>query len=218
MNFIIGSGYHRKSDWNERFAWTWYNAIRRYAPFPKRIVIISTGHNFPVVASEIDVIRGVNLGHVGDEGYNNALRGWSASVMALSLIAYNCQSDLIYLEEDCLAIGKWVEQAYMDMAEADMVFGYRHIKEPYQVCSQSLFIIKHRFLLEFVRRYLALVPDLNLLPENKFALLESGDPKRFARLSFGVDRERPIPYDSPVWYSQQNTEEEINEMKARGLI
>jgi hypothetical protein len=41
---------------------------------------------------------------------------------------------------------------------------------------------------------------------------------RAGRLSFGVDRERPIPWDAPAFYFQQPTRAELEEAARRNLI
>jgi hypothetical protein len=169
----------------------------------------------------IQQVRTSNLGHVGDllSGKSKShLCGWSASVLALTLIAYNDGSDLVYVEADCLAFGPWLNQAYADLGDKQMAFGRKHETEPFMPCSQSLFIIRHSFLLEFVARYLALPADVEMNPENKFAHLEENDSASFARLSFGVDRERPIPFDAPVFYAQRWSGEELEEARTRSLL
>jgi hypothetical protein len=215
---MIGTGYHRKSEFDEEFAKLWYRNQREHAPFANRIAVISTGAPFPVSASEINVFYGQNLGHVGDQKPYQ-LQGWSASLMALCLLAYNCDDDLIYREQDVLAFGPWVEKAYEDMGDADMVFGHRQTTGPWMPCSQSIVIIRHRFLLEFVKRYIALGKDtLEFCPEHRFIALQEQEPARFRTLSFGVDRERPFDIKAPVWYAQQWKQEELLYLKDHNLI
>jgi hypothetical protein len=216
---ILGTGYHKKSGWDDDFAKIWYANQRRYCPFQERIAVLSTGATYPVQASEINVFYGKNMGHIGDSPRFHGLAGWSASVLALALLAYNCNEDLIYREQDVLAFGPWLQQAYSDLGDADMVFGHKMTTGPWMPCSQSLFIIRHRFLLDFVARYIALGDDsLEFCPEHRFCSLEEQEPERFRRLSFGPERERPLPYDAPVWYAQQITTGELAELKLRHLV
>jgi hypothetical protein len=214
---MIGTGYNQKSDWDISFAELWYRNQREHCPFQKRIAVISTGYGFPVAAEEINVFYGKNLGHVGDGP--KELCGWSAGFLALCLLAYNNQEDLIYREQDVLAFGPWIETAYADLGDGDMIFGPRMQTAPWMCCAQSIVIIRHRFLLTFVKRYLALGNDtLQFLPEHKFCALKAQEPKRFRELSFGVDRMRPLPFHAPVWYAQQFTKAELDDMKALHLI
>ncbi len=214
---MIGTGYHWKSEWDEEFARIWYRNQREHCPYQKRIAVISTGRAFPAAAEEINVFYGKNLGHVGDgpEG----LCGWSASFLALCLLAYNYNEDLVYREQDLLAFGPWLETAYHDLGDGDIIFGPSHQSAPWMPCSQSLVIIRHRFLLGFVRRYLSLGNDaLDCLPEQKFCILRAQEPEVFRFLSFGIDRTRPLTWDAPVWYAQQWTGAELDEAKQRGKI
>ena len=103
---------------------------------------------------------------------------------------------------------------YLDLGEGDMVFGGKMETAPYLPCEQSLVLIRHGFLLEFVRQYLSFRSDAEMLPEVKFAHIQ-GDIRH---LSFGVDRQRPIPWHDPVWYVQQLTADELAEAKRRGLL
>jgi hypothetical protein len=240
-NFLIGTGYHERDYVRDKaFALLWLDNLKRYCPKAAHLIVLTTGAEFPNSGMGVQQLRLENLGHIGEllnaaEGEPDATTpvrlaprfcGWSASVLALCLIAYNNRSDLVYLEQDCLAFGPWLETAYADLGGAepdatsrcDMVFGRKHESEPWQACSQSLFIIRHRFLLDFVRRYLALPPDKELTPEQKFEALENDEPDRFARLSFGVDRERPIPWDAPVFYAQRWTDDELEQARARNLL
>lgn len=215
---MIGTGYHEKSPADQEFARLWYRNQRDHTPYQTRIAVISTGAHYPVDFGEINVFYARNLGHIGDDG-PWPLKGWSASILALCLLAYNYGEDLVYREQDVLAFGPWMKQAYIDMGDADMVFGHQQTTGPYMPCSQSIFVIRHRFLLEFVKRYIALGNDsLEFCPEHRFVALKQQDPARFRTLSFGVDRERPLPFTAPIWYAQQLTADEIKSIKDHGLI
>jgi len=160
------------------------------------------------------------VGHVGDMIKENreGLCGWSASICALAMIAYNCGKDFIYKEADCLWFGPVPERMYQDCEDKGMVFGAKMKTAPWMNCAQSTFLIRHSFILDFLRGYLFLPHDKDMLPEDKFVKLEENHPDRFGRLSFGVDRMRPLPWDAEVWYAQQWTQEELDEAKKRGLI
>ena len=57
------------------------------------------------------------------------------------------------------------------------------------------------------------------LSEHRFMYIERlFGPSKIKRLSFGVDRVRPIPWDAPVFYFQQPTKEEIEEARKRGVL
>lgn len=164
-----------------------------------------------------------NLGHVGallSGEKKHEFCGWSAAMLTMAMLAYTSECDFLYKEEDCLAFGPWVSQMYADLGTRGMVFGRKMNSPPYMECSQSLFLVRHHFIPEFVRRYLELGSDGDVgnLPETKFAKMEAANPQHYARLSFGYDRERPINFDDKVWFAQKFTEQELQELNKRGLI
>lgn len=151
----------------------------------------------------------------------NEWSGWSASMVALALIAHCNNTDFVYTESDCLRFGKCIEQMYADCGDGSFIFGPRHDGPPWMASSQSLFLVKHAFIPHFVSAYLALGgerTEINL-GEQKFVRLEEKfGPKIVKRLSFGVDRCRPIPWGAPAFYFQQPTAAELEEAKTRGLL
>lgn len=213
MNYIVGSGYHYRSDWDFDFFEIWKANTKKYND---DYFVMSTG---PSLDNRFVACRH-NIGHVGDlikEG-REGLCGWSASVCALAMIAYNCGKDFIYKEADCLWFGNVPERMYQDLGDKGMVFGAKMDSAPYMACAQSTFLIRHSFILDFLRGYLFLPHDKDMLPEDKFVKLEENSPDRYGRLSFGVDRMRPLPWDAEVWYAQQWNQQELDEAKSRGLI
>jgi hypothetical protein len=214
MNYVVGSGYHYRSDWDRSFYEIWRANTEKYT---HEYHVISTERGVP---TSNQIICNHNVGHVGDlikEG-REGLCGWSASICALAMIAYNCGKDFIYKEADCLWFGPVPERMYQDLGDKGMVFGAKMDAAPWMLCAQSTFLIRHSFILDFLRGYLFLPHDKDMLPEDKFVKLEENHPDRFGRLSFGVDRMRPLPWDAEVWYAQQWTQEELDEAKKRGLI
>jgi hypothetical protein len=178
----------------------------------------------PIWSSETDVVSlSGDLGHIGSHlnksvGYE--FTGWSASMCALAMLAYTDCADFIYKEEDCLAFGPWVERLYADLGDKDLVFGRRMTSPPWQLCSQALFLCRHKFIPTMVSEYIALGRDgeLGNTGENKFCKIEQKYPKRVGRHSLMCDRERPIPWDDPVWYAQQWKDDELDEARRRNLI
>jgi hypothetical protein len=86
--------------------------------------------------------------------------------------------------------------------------------------SNSIVYIRHEFLLPFIQNYIALgnESDPDLVPETKFYRIQLLFPDKVKTLSYGCDRCRPIPWDSPTWYAQKFTDEELAEAKRRGLL
>lgn len=226
--FLIGSGFYKDPD----FAKVWIENLERYVKDLRRVVVVSIGGaSLPYVRTGLSEINlDGNCGHIGSilEGKkDHAISGWSASVCALAMTAYCDESDFVYVEDDCVAFGHWLDQMYADMGDGEMVFGPKHTSEPYMPCSQSLFLVRHRFIPTFVGMQLYLGDERHKdddgkednLSEHKFVKMEKvfGESK-IKRLSFGVDRCRPIPWDAPVFYFQKGTAEELDEARKRGLL
>lgn len=220
-NFVIGTGYHHKSRESFEFSTTWWgqNVIR--LDLADKVLCVLTGRYKPCVAWDYTFIHGTNFGHVGDliSGERSGpLCGWSVCVLTLAMNAYAMGRDLIFVEQDCLCFGPWIERMYADLGDADIVFGGKMKTAPYMPCAQALFLVRHSALLAFIREYLAMPDDVDVLPEHKFERFERNPNLKVAHLSFGVDRERPIPWDDEVFYVQQITTEELLEMKQRELL
>lgn len=228
MKYLLGSSFFdggREFRRDMARVWHWNTLAAR--PTPSRIVIVAEGGSkVPIKSGDMDVIElSGDLGHIGSHlngSKKHEFTGWSASMCALAMIAYVDEADFIYKEEDCLAFGPWVEQMYADLGpDGDLVFGQAHRSPPWMECSQSLFLIRHRFIPQFVSMYLAMGKDgdVNNLGERKFTRMEERlGSTRIRRLTFGVDRERPLPFAAPVWYCQQLKSDELNQLKQLGLI
>lgn len=222
MNYLIGTGAYKVGwDWGH----IWYSRVQPYIQGDSILCFSDRESRFILHDHDAPWVRlDQNLGHVGDllsGAKKNDFCGWSATVLGLAMTAYASGQDLIYVEQDCLAFGPWVEQMYSDMGSGDMVFGRAMKSSPWMPCAQSLFLIRHSFLPHFVAQYLYMGPDgsLDNLPETKFVKLEAqNSPGRIRRLSFGYDRERPINFDDKVWYAQKFSREELDELRRRKMI
>lgn len=224
MRFLIGSSYFNNGKRNqENVSVRWWRLVQKADPKPTRFVVISEADStFLWRDPRLEVVRlSGNLGHCGqllsgEKPY--AFSGWSITMLSLALMAYADEADFIYSEQDCLAFGPWVRQMYADLGDGDIVFGRRHDGPPWMPCSQSLFLVRHKAIPEFVAKYLSLGTDADKdnLGEHKFMkLMESWGQDRARMLSFGVDRCRPIPWDDRVFYFQQPTVDELLEVDCR---
>jgi hypothetical protein len=152
---------------------------------------------------------------------DNELGAWSATMLTTAMLAYVNECDFVYVEEDCLAFGPWVKQLYTDLGDGGIAFGYKQLTDPYMPATGALFIVRRNFIPTFVSSYIEVGDDrdFNRLPEHRFCSIEEKFGGAIARrLSFGVDRERPIPWDNPVWYAQQISLEELEEFRRRNLV
>lgn len=226
---LIGSSYFRNKQGNdsEEFLRIWIlNTLRVLHPSVKSVKIVcEAGTVFPAHLRS-PLIEPIHL--TGDLGHVSHLEngtkpyefcGWTAGMIALAMLAYCDESDFVYKESDALAFGPWLETGYKDLGDGDIVFGHAQPVSPCMPSSQSIFIVRHRFIPTFVSKYLSYGGDAKVFGEHKFVQLEYEFGKeRVKRLSFGVDRCRPIPYSDPVFYAQQLYPEEMAELRKRALI
>jgi len=204
-NYIIGTAYHYAKEWDETLFRAWEKNTLKYTD--KFYCVSTVKRN----GSPNEILVNHNLGHIGTMLTNQTKghSGWGAHMITLAMIAYCAGKDFAYKESDCFWHGDVIGQMYRDLGDAKVVFGKKMESEPWMSCSQSTFLVLHDFIPEFVSSYLALPDDIYMLTEDKFVELEFANPKAYARLSFGCDRERPIPFDEPVWYVQQITKDEL---------
>lgn len=225
MSFLIGSGFFPNPcsalPAQELFE-AWLSTINRYAQ-PKRIVVVTAGGHCPARCSAANVVvcEGDlgNLSHKVAGKVHHDFAGWFPPMAITAMIAYNEVLDFIFIEQDCFAFGPFVERMYADMGSAQAVIGGRvhGVGEP---ASQSLFLVRHAYIWQFLRDYLNEGPDDNeqCRGEKKFGRMRDRKPNEIKTLSFNVDRDRPIPWDDPVFAFQQPSRAEIDEAKRRGLI
>lgn len=232
MRFLLGTSYFSGgkggSEFREELLRLWVASVLRLDVKPERVVVVCENDSLPV--REVDAAGFETLGLPGDLGHvgqhlNGSKRheftGWSSSMLLLAMAAYTAECDFVYSESDNLVFGPIIKRTYEDLGTACMVFGRKMTSPPWMPCAQAWFLIRHAFIPTFVSTYLRLGRDgdVRFLGEQKFIRLE----ERFGgslvrRLSFGTDRERPIPWDDEVFYFQQPTPEEIAEGRARGKL
>lgn len=228
MNYLIGTGWYRDTDEAREWRKVWDMNLLRYARCVPRAVTVAVGDAKPYAFDHPCPLGQIiylphNLGHVGDLLHgraNHYICGWSATVIALAGLAYAGGTDLIYLEEDALAFGPWINRLYSDLGDGQFIFGAKMTSPPWMQCSQSVFLIRHAFIPTFIREYLSLGHDgdPDNLPEHKFATIEARYRNECRRATWMRDRERPLDYDMPVWSAQKFTAEELAELRGRGLL
>lgn len=225
--YLIGSSYFdRRQHDRAEFLRIWIANTAKVFPDAQRVLLIAEAGSqipFPLPVHYQSVSLSGDLGHVTDleaKRKTNEFAGWTGSMLALAMLAYCDECDFIYKESDCLAFGNILGQMYEDLSpDGDICFGHAQPTAPGMPSSQSLFIVRHRFLPEFVRTYMSLGGDGEVHGEWKFVhLMDKIGRKRARMLSFGVDRCRPLPWERPTWYCQQVYSEEVAEMKSRNLI
>jgi hypothetical protein len=218
MRYLIGTSffYDANNPHKVEMVRLWHqNTIRDGAC---RIVTIYEGGSIPMSGYNVEQVRLTgDLGHIGSHisgGKNFEFTGWSASMVALAMLAYVDEADFIYKESDCLAFGPYIPRMYRDLGDGDIVFGGKMTSAPWMPCAQSLFLVRHSYIPKFVSSYLAMGSDKSVLGEDKFVRR----PGKIRHLSFGVDRMRPIPCNEEVFYVQQLSPQEILNLKQKQLI
>lgn len=183
------------------------------------IVIVDNSQGFCTTAEVYaPMVRCVrireNLGHANDPISKTArtpLLGWSMSWLIAAQIAYSEGCDFIYKEQDCLAFGDWLPLVRRGCASIG-----RNDAMP---CEQSLFYIRHDYLLTFITNYFKLGGhDAEISTEDKFRRLmdASGGAIEFHDLPGG--RNRPLPDLSKPFYLQRITQNEMQQLKDSELI
>lgn len=230
MRYFLGSSFFQGgrggATKRQLFSVDWHRNNQKVSPAPSRTVVVCEGgSSLGFVDPGVDVIR-----LTGDLGYcgqllsgekKNLFSSWSASMLALAMLAYDDEADFVYKESDCLAFGPWIRKMYEDMGDGEIVFGPKHTSAPWMPASQSLFLVRHRWIPMFVQSYLGMGTDGDPqnLGEAKFQRLEERfGTDKVRRLSFGFDRCRPIQYEDHVFYVQQISDEEMDELRRRELI
>lgn len=226
--YIVCSGYHKNRDDKryDHFFQTWLNNVCALTPQPQRIIIIcDSGAKPPLADCHWDIRVPITVIHLfGDLGSCGALlngtkdyafSGWTGVVLAGALLAYTNESDVIFVEEDCLCFGDVVGQMDREIGNAGIIFG----NCSFMPCEQSLFLVRHFYIPEFVRLFLGEGPQTNKenLGENIFDRLEKLHPTMWKRFSFGFGRDRPLKMDEPTWYAQKFTASELQQLKIRGM-
>lgn len=229
---MLGAGYFEYSAAARWFSRLWAKNVERNPVVIDHVAIISVGGKPPMVARSLDfdertkltvIDMSGNLGHVHQllPGKHPIQKphdfgGWSAGVLALALLAYNDEADLVFQEQDCLTFGPVIETMYNELGDGGMIYG----KNKLMGAAQSLFLVRHHFIPIFVMKYLRCGPDrnVNILPEAKFQRLKEQFPGDVKQFSFPFDRDRPLDFGQPVWYGQKYTRAELLAMRALGLV
>jgi hypothetical protein len=218
--YLIGSGFHphQHAQW---FYPIWLGNTLRYAKPRQVVVLADSAANCPEWHQAVQwVSMQGDLGHVydlitGRKDFDWC--GWSMTVCITALMAYFNECDYIHKEQDALAFGPWVEKIYEEAGENKNVMVGSAANIP---VVQSIFWVRHHFIPEFVRIYLGTGNERteDQFGELKFKRLEEKYSNDFGRYSFGFDRERPLRLTDPVFYAQQITPSELEEMERAGLL
>ena len=227
--YLCGSGYHREKHLGGRdeFFPIWMRNLQKLTPLPQQLIIIAdTGARPPMddlSAAPPFPVTVIPL--TGDLGNAHALlhgikphkfSGWTGAVCAAAMIAYCDELDFIFVEQDVLSVGDVIGRMYEEIGDAGIIYG----KCDWMPAEQSLFLVRHFYIPEFVRLFLSQGRQ-NVeenLGEHLFLKMTHENPTMWYQFSMQFGRNRPINFDEPVWYAQKFTPEELQELKRRNLI
>lgn len=186
---------------------------------PERVVIISSGSQTVSVPKGDWIVMAGDLGHVGDilsgkKPYRFAAHG--PITCTLALLAYVNECDFIMKEQDLLAFGPWVDRMYEEAGDHGIMIG----RQQSMPVANSLALVKHWAIPEFVQHMIS-GPIENTdaaLGEHRMKAWAEAEPTKVGFYSFGVDRDRPLPIDDPIWYAQKFTATELKAVADKGLI
>lgn len=226
--YMIGSGYHWEiSRGPDTFFPLWMANICKLHPAPAKIVIkADSSARPPIDGLWIPATLPVDVNYYkGDTGNCHALlngikkytfSGWTGAVCAAAMDAYNDELDFVFAEQDMLMFGDCIGQMYSEIKNAGIIFG----KCDWMACEQSLFLVRHFYITEFVRLFLGEGPQNceENLGEQIFMRLARKHTDMWYQHDLQFGRNRPIDFDRPVFYAQKITPEELGELQKRKMI
>jgi hypothetical protein len=230
MSTIIGTGYWagQGEQYKAHFFQLWYEQNIRNIPRlcdSQFHVVNAASKVLPVSMYGHWHHMPHNLRHVSsmiqDPIPDEPVCGWSAAFLYLCMVAYHSNADLLFVEQDCLAFGRWFDviQAEVRQRNPDMIVG----KPANMSLEQSIVWVRRGYCLEFIRQYLSIPqPDANasrtfMLPEDKFNQIKSLN-SRIINLPFGYGRHRPESFKEETFYIQQPTAKDISSLVSCGRL
>ena len=218
---LIGTGFYASAEDYEnklRFLDIWLKNT------PNQDIVIVDNSVRPLQLENQPRVRVVRLNN--NKGHADTFKGqFRPQLLGVSicwligaLIAYNEDRDFIYKEQDALCFGPWIEELYKRAGFYKLV-----VQMGYALCTPArveccLFWVDYDYIIELICKYTEISEgDGKTTPEEKFDHVSRLD-RRIAPISFGVGRDRPLPYDEPIWYGQRFTKEELEVLRERKLI
>lgn len=232
MKYLLGSGYYHgpvppakdgcgRIDQYE-FSKLWWLNLSQHTPSlnHKPVVLCVGGSQVPqVISDECRVLSLVGTaGHVsesGSKGYE--VSGSTSNILALCWLAYSNETDLLYREQDTLCFGPWVEQMYADLGDGGVLCEWDAAMQKHD---GSLMLIRHSFIPQFTRDWLAFRPEKipDHLAEHKLDKMVKRAPKQYRVASFGYDRARPFNTDDKVFFIQQPSQSDVDLLRAKSMM
>lgn len=217
---MIISGYYERPGerWAQFFHKLWFDTLMRFAK-PDRTVIISSADQVVRQPRGEWIVMGGDLGNCDAVLYGRKpyfMPACPAVWMAGAWLAYLNGTDMIALEQDALAFGPWVAKLYAELGDRQAIFGHTRMHG----VSTSLFLVRHKFLPQFVRDYLSEGPEthINRIAEAKVLRMVTRWPELYGQYSFGYCKDRPFNPHDEVFFAQKFTRNELLWLESLGLI
>lgn len=194
----VGEGVIRSIRWHD----VWKYFLFRYTDPAKVIIVDSASPNKP---SKDPRLEWVELDANYQYDPKTHFNGWIRGFMMGAWYAWNCNANYIYVEQDCLVIGKnWVT-ACEKMAEGRYPLLGRRFRSPIQ---QSLVYLPYGSIPKFL--YLLTVQTKAMTCEQRFHNTSKGKAGlSYKTIPFGVGRARPIDWKAKHLYAQHWSKHEL---------
>lgn len=200
----VGEAVIRGLEWHE----VWKYFLFRYTQPTKVIVIDSASPYKPKPDPRIEWVQ-------LDENYQynskTHFNGWIRGFMLGAAYAWNCNANFIYVEQDCLVVGKNWMNAVERAAEGEFpLFGQR-FRSPVQ---QSLVYLPYASIQKFL--YLLTAQRNAMTCEQRFHNTSKGKAGLpYKNIPFGVGRARPIDWKAKHLYAQHWSKHELTALGKR---
>ena len=192
----------------------WYHMVHKYTT-PYRIVMVDSASKYaPPWEDDIEVI------HL-DKNYqqpfctpaeNFGRNGWMRGFTLGMLYAWHCNSDFLYIEQDCLVVGEgWLAEVYNTIQPSHIMVGDTHRVDdrgiPWKL-QQSLVFVPRGVIPRF---FWGLAKAKGKACEVKF--VRAGVAYQY--FPFGVGRARPIPVGAKHFYAQHWNKQDLLRLSRR---
>jgi hypothetical protein len=216
MGYIIGSGwwcindlghthknkkcghpYTRSPDFHK----LWSHCIFKYTK-PEGVIITDSAAPVKPVLDPREQMISLNKNY----GIGGEFDGWHRGFAMGAWYAWNCDSDYIYVEQDCIVHGNIADEIYKKAPADTMMIGgtsFRDCKRvPWNVQLAVIFVPRN-LILNVINE---MVRCKKWTPEARMHEIKV----KAQHLPFGYGRILPINFNDNVWYAQHFTVQELN--------
>lgn len=194
----VGEAVIRSIDWHS----VWKYFLFRYTS-PAKVIVVDS--NSPYKPERDDRIEWVSLDDNYQYNKKTHYNGWLRGFMTGAWYAWNCNANFVYIEQDCLVIGKnWMKAVEKQAVGKFPLFGKR-FRSPIQ---QSLVYLPYAVIPKFL--YYLTLPKNAMTCEVRFHNTSKGKVGLpYKTIPFGVGRNRPINWKAKHFYAQHWNKSEL---------